>query len=80
MPAKVTVGDLHGDGSSREPNRVTLMISYEGKEAHLEIPMPEPAFDREPGTEAYRREVIEVIAALQEVVDSPEGIQWPYRP
>ncbi len=77
MSASAYVDNLSGP-SNDEAESVTLVVRYDGKEARLEIPVGAPLFDREPGVEAYRREVIEVIAALQEVVNSPEGIQWPY--
>lgn len=78
MAASAFVDTLHVDGTNR-PTECTLVLQYEGKEARLTIPVGEPLFDREPGVEVYRREVIEVIAALQEVVDSPQGIRWPAR-
>jgi hypothetical protein len=76
-PAGVIIESFHDD---RVKRTVTLLLSYEGKEAQIVIPVAEPRFDREPGVETYRRELQQILAALQEAIASPEGIRWPYHP
>ena len=78
MPARAYVHSLHG-GSTGDPERCTLVLEYEGKEAQIEIPVPAPLYDREPGTDAYRRELQKILAALEEVAAWPQGIYWPHR-
>jgi hypothetical protein len=58
---------------------VHLVVQYDGKEAHIELPVREPQRDGEPGVDAYRRELAALLQALQEVAASPEGIYWPFR-
>ena len=78
MTVRAYIDSFHG-GTAGEPERCTLTLEYDGKEARLEIPVPEPLSSQESAIDAYRREVSKVIAALQEAVDSPQGIDWPYR-
>jgi len=61
-----------------EAEAVHLVVQYDGKEARLEIPAGAPLFEREPGVDVYRRELADLISALHEVADSPEGIYWPH--
>ena len=74
------------EGLSREsldPNAqaeyVTLHLHYGQKQARIELPVGEPLFEKEPGTEVYRRDLAEMLEALQEVAASPQGISWPLR-
>lgn len=78
MPARAYVNFLHG-GSSGDPERCTLVLEYDGKEAQIEIPVPKPLYEKEPGTDAYRRELQQILEALQEVAASPQGVYWPRR-
>jgi hypothetical protein len=75
MTARVRVGP--SGGNTREPrSRVTLIIEYDGKEAFLDLPVPPPLFDLEPGYQAYRREIRSLVMALEEWERSPDAIRW----
>jgi hypothetical protein len=84
MPANILspyafVDALEMGNVSSEPRaaRVTLVLCYDQKQARIELPVAEPLFETEPGTEVYRRELQRLLAALQEVAASPQGIRWP---
>ena len=61
------------------PKRVHLVLSYSGKEARLELPAGEPLLDQELRSEAVRRELHDLLDALEQVASSPEAISWPFR-
>ena len=62
-----------------KPAYVTLHVHYGQKQARIELPVGEPQFETEPGVAVYRRDLLEMLEALQEVVASPQGILWPPR-
>jgi hypothetical protein len=65
-------------GSDHE-KRAHLLVKYGAKEARLEIPVGAPLFDREPGVESYRRELLELLEVLWGWKDLHEDILWPHR-
>lgn len=67
-------------GSTGQPERVTLNVRYGDKECRLELPVPAPLFDREPGVEAYRRALLELLEALEEWEASHAEIAWRLLP
>jgi hypothetical protein len=77
-PASIYVEVLNR--SKDEPERVTLNVRYADKEARIELPVPAPLFEREPGVEAYRRELLALIEALGEWEGSRGEIAWHQRP
>lgn len=62
-----------------KPNHLILHVHYGQKQAQIELPVGELQHAQEPGTEVYRRDLAELLEALQEVVASPQGILWPPR-
>jgi hypothetical protein len=60
------------------PGLVRLRVEYDGKEGHIEVPVAEPQYDREPSVHAYRRELLEMLSAIDEWVGSSEDIAWPH--
>ena len=73
-PARIYVELLHGPREA--PERITLNVRYADKEARIELPVPKPLFDREPGVEAYRRELHQLLEALGGWEASDEAIAW----
>jgi hypothetical protein len=81
-PVQIFVEGLSNSGSredvqSEKNLRVRLHVQYGQKEAQIELPVGAPLFEREPGTEVYRRDLQELIEALEAAVVSPQGILWP---
>lgn len=76
MATRIYVDTLH---NGTEGESVTLCVQYAGKEARIEIPRPAPLFDREPGVDAYRRELQALLDALEEWERSQTAIEWPHR-
>ena len=60
--------------------RVHLDVQYGEKQAQIELPVGPALFEREPGTEVFRRDLQELIGALEKAVASPNSILWgPHR-
>ena len=83
-PTVIYVDALSNSGSRQEIQdetnlRVRLDVRYGQKQAQIELPVGAAQFEREPGVEVYRRDLQELIAALQAAAASPTGILWPYR-
>jgi hypothetical protein len=72
---KIHVESLN-DGTLGKLKRVTLCVRYADKESRIELPVPEPLYEQEPGVEAYRRELQGLQAALEEWEGSQEVIAW----
>jgi hypothetical protein len=70
--ARVYVDTL-GDGS--EGRRVTLGIEYAGRVARIEIEPSEPIHEGESAAEIYRRDLIGLIAALDDWEAAKEPVQ-----
>lgn len=60
-------------------SRVTLDLFYGQKQAQIELPVGLPVYDREPGVEVYRRDLLELLEALQAVASPSGRIFWPPR-
>jgi hypothetical protein len=77
MDAKrATVGLDELLGSIDQTGWARLVVSYEGKEARIELPVPEPLFDREPRIEAARRGLLDLLGALEAWERSHASIEW----
>ena len=78
-PARVYV-DSHSDSGTREEIqqhanlRVHLQVHYGQKQAQIELPVGAALFDREPAVEVYRRDLHELMEALEEALASPQGV------
>lgn len=70
-PARISVESLP------HPGLVRLRVEYDGKEGRIEVPVVEPLYDREPSVHAFRRELLEMLSAIDEWAQSPEDIAWP---
>jgi hypothetical protein len=70
---RVYVGRYRGPLSAL---RVTLVFEYDSGGARIEFPVPKPLYDREPGIDAYRRELKRMLQALAEWERSHETIAW----
>lgn len=67
-----------GIGPDAKPKTLHLVIQYGQKEAQIQLPAGVPrSAEEQKGTEPHRRELHELLTALQEVVGSPQGITWP---
>jgi hypothetical protein len=62
------------------PGRVRLLVKYADKEGHIELPVGEPLHDREPAVYAYRRELLEMLTAIDEWAQLHEEPSWPQPP
>lgn len=76
--ARAYVEMIRTDHKTSKAEAIHLVVQYDGKEARLEIPAGEPLFEREPGLDVYRRELVDLISALHEVAETPGGIYWPH--
>jgi hypothetical protein len=65
-----------GIGQDAKTVSVTLRVHYGQKQAQIELSAGEPRFDGEPGEEVFRRDLAELLKALQEAVASPQGVRW----
>ena len=72
---KIHVESL-SEGTFENLKRVTLCVRYGDKESRIELPVPDPLYEQEPGIEAYRRELQGLQAALEEWETSQQAIAW----
>jgi hypothetical protein len=73
MKAQILVDTLAG--APERPERVVLEIRYGDKIGRVDLPVPEPLFEREPAIDAYKRELQAMLAAVQEWERARESIQ-----
>jgi hypothetical protein len=73
--AQIHVEGFHG-GTHEKPEFLTLFVQYAETSVRIELPVIEPLYAREPGVEVYRRQMHDLIAALQEWELSLEPISW----
>ena len=57
--------------------RVSLLVDYGRNQARVEITVVSLT-TKSDQSEIYRRELVELIGALNEIVDSPRGLRWMY--
>jgi hypothetical protein len=60
---------------AQEDGYVTILLAYDDKEARIQLPEGKPVFDREPNIEGIWRELHQMLTALEQVEQSPEGIR-----
>ena len=65
--------DRNADGTKE---RVTLLVDYGRNQARVEIAVAAPASEDQ--AEIYRRELTELVSALNEIVRSPRGLRWMF--
>jgi hypothetical protein len=61
--------------------RVTLLVDYGRNQARVEFavaPALAPALTQADKLEAYRNELVELVAALSQIVKSPRGLRWMF--
>ena len=61
----------------RTKERVSLLVDYGRAQARVEITVVSLT-TKSDQSEIYRRELVELIGALSEIVDSPRGLRWMY--
>jgi hypothetical protein len=69
---------IYIDSIQRGDLRYRLLVSYAGKQATIELPVTGPLSAQGDGVETARLALRELLAALQEAVESPAGIAWPH--
>jgi hypothetical protein len=70
----VEIEMLKGDPVSE----VHFSIHANRKVFHLQVPVTIAGREQEPATESYRQDLKEVLTALQESLQHPQGLRWPY--
>jgi hypothetical protein len=74
MAAQIRVETIAGP--SDKPERVILTMQYFNKFARLDLPVPPPLFDGEPGLDGFKRELHELTHALDQWTRSQGQIEW----
>jgi hypothetical protein len=64
-------------GAYGTKERVSLLVDYGRAQARVEITVASLT-RKSDQSEIYRRELVELIHALSEIVDSPRGLRWMY--
>jgi len=62
--AYVDAMEMENVSGDPKPARVTLVVRYDQRQARIELPVTEPLFEREPGTEVYRRELQRLLTGV----------------
>lgn len=71
----IEIESLNGD----PVNEVLFLLHANDKTFHLQVPVTIAGREQEPGTDGYRQDLQEVLNALQEALQHPQGVRWPYR-
>jgi hypothetical protein len=62
-------------------DRVTLLVDYGRNQARVELtvaPALAPGLTQDDKLDAYRNELVELVAALRQIVKSPRGLRWMF--